>query len=115
MKPEAHPSSRALYYDFRQIMAATSKGVPSKKALSKLGLTTEMLIDAFLGQNAREELSYDECLVFWDGFGSAGTNSRERAVQLYARELLKTLMEALEEAKPRSFFHSSWLTHFSFS
>ena len=73
--------------------------VPSRKVLQRLGLTTENLLESFLGVNAKEELSYDELLVFWDGFGSTGSAAREQKVQLFARELFGALMDSLDEKK----------------
>ena len=71
----------------------------SKKAASKLGLTTEMLLDNFLGVQAKEELSYDELLVFWDVMGAAGTANRDAKVQMVGRELMTALMDDAEEKK----------------
>jgi hypothetical protein len=71
----------------------------SKKAASKLGLTTEMLLDNFLGVQAKEELSYDELLVFWDVMGAAGTANRDAKVQMVGRELMTALLDDAEEKK----------------
>ena len=81
-------------------MAMSNKSVPSKKALAKLGLTTENLIDSFLGPNGKEELSYDELLVFWDGFGAPTSAVREQKVQMFGRELLSALMQSIEDKRP---------------
>lgn len=70
------------------------------KALQKLGLSTEQLIDVFLGARAGE-LSRDECIVFWDGFSSTSVSpaSAERASNLLLTSLLTLLMQVLDEKK----------------
>lgn len=70
----------------------------SHKALQKLGLSTELLLEAFLGtQNARDDLTRQEFTVFWSVFSElSGEKAVEKATQLFFRELLSALLDTLD-------------------
>ena len=66
--------------------------------MEKLGLSTEHLIETCLGPR-NGELSREETLMFWDGFGTAISSANERATGLYIKALLTLLMDVLDETK----------------